>query len=176
MFRLAAQVLLCLCVWAGPVSAQRSNVLYERQHGGWTVICTKDPMNDAAQCRLRGIGRGSRPVVGGDSAQIVVVSANKSAKPAIVVAVPYLVMLQRGLMIRTDANAPLALQCTDIGKQQCIIQGGNRDRLLSEWGNARQVVIRTYLFSETGPDFFFNMNGFNEGFTDFLASVSRFVR
>lgn len=161
---------------AQSTAAQNQNTFYESKHGAWRVVCIKDAINDNdRECLVGSVGRGNRSVIGGDDAKIYVWSKDKNANPAINIEVPYQLMLERGLTIRADDHPPINLACTAIERQTCIIKGGDCNRLLNEWRNAKRVVVRGYSFSETGPDYFFDMSGFDDGFRDFLATTKKYL-
>ena len=172
----AMLALIALCAVVAPISAQQNvNTLYQQDYAKWRVWCTKDAITDRATCYVSGVGPGSRSVLGGDDAQVHFWSANKNANPALTIVMPYLIMPQRGLTIRSDSNQPANFACTEIQKQECIIKGSDRDRLLNDWRNANKVVVRGYTFSENGPDYTFDMRGFNDALQGFYAAVAKFL-
>lgn len=154
---------------------QNPNVIYQRDYGSWRVACTKDAMSDMVECLVGSVAPGNRSILGGDNIKVWFWSTNRNAKPALTIEMPYLIMPQRGVTIRSDSNQPRTFNCTTIQKQQCTIQGTDRDWLLNDWRSASKVVARGYTFSETGPDYTLDMGGFNEAFSDFTGVVARYL-
>jgi invasion protein IalB len=147
--------------------------VYQAKHGGWTVQCSQDLMSDRRSCSalIRTTGRG---VIGDSTMSIIIFSADRTKAPTIAVHVPLLI-LQRGLTLRIDSEAPFDQQCTTVSGDQCLIQGPDRDRLLAAWRNARQLVIRAYGMETRSYDFVFDLTSSADALDDFNSMANKLL-
>jgi invasion protein IalB len=174
--RLIAAISFVAPVLALSAGAEDASVLYRKSYGPWTVLCNKDPMNDTKRgCVFAAKGQGPS-LIGQNSMLLETWSEDKTKKLTIRLVTPYVLMVSRGLMFRSDSDPPVTLACTRMeNENNCDIQGTDRDALIASWLKATRVVVRSYTFNQDAKDYQFDMTEFAEGFRDFQNAVNQYL-
>ena len=150
---------------ARDLNARGASVLYRNAHGRWTVICKKDPMTDLDHdCSLASLQGppGGQTVIGvwrnTCNGEDYVMIENSMAAP------------NSDVIVRADSNPPITIQNAYI-HGQVVVGGDERDKILTEWSNAKQIVTRVYTPSGMTITHTFAADGLRDALDDLLQAA-----
>jgi hypothetical protein len=136
------------------LNARGAAVLYRNAHGRWMVTCKKNPITDLDRdCSLATAQGpfGAQTVIGvwrntPDGEDYVMIE-NSMATP------------NREVVVRADSNPPITIPDA-YNHGQVVVGGDERDRILDEWSNAKQIVTQVYTQSGAPITHTFSAEGF----------------